>query len=1147
MTRQWTSTVPARTAIVVALVLAAPLMCAASDSFARSGIFREQHVEGSALDIHRAVAKLPSHRRYDRLAGWLLPGPDHAALRVQAAFAPTDPGPFDRDREGNRQPSIDPVGGVIVSPLFDLLDAAHAIGRLDDIRERISRWNVDGLADPGRRDDAAVSRQAVLALIELADGRTAEAIPHAEQVLDLTFVDANSTADLEPSDAALLLMSRGVAVPELRELAGSFLARCDRWVKSTSQRSPKQRHVAALIEQLRVVDAGGAGGGELGDAATAMQQWRVVTRTTARSRGAGWPSSHWVFQPGQVENVACHDIDYLYLNVPLLGDFDIECDVSVDGWRASSISVGGLWLGPVYHLAGFDSGNFRWQRPRTEFSPPLTRVRHWVHYRTTVRDGVITAYFNGRPIHTEELPAGSDPWLAIRNMPRNAGRIRNLRITGSPGIPESIDLLGDVALRQWCPYFDDSVGDAGDHWVLVNGELLASRDAEPLEFDAPNDGSEPTMNETLGWRESLLRYHRPLLEDGVLAYEFFYSPGEFHAHPALDRLAFLLAPGGVRIHQITDGPFDQTGLSPANAFDEPEHHRGPAKLPFKPNGWNRLELRLDGDIVTLVLNGVEIFERPLEAGNQRSFGLFHFADRTGVRVRNIVWRGNWPRELPPVSQQELAIPAAEFLDVDSDRLAATFQHDFTSDGLPVERFSIVRGTPEIHLKPTTDGLLATRDGTGGYLNATIAPALQISGDFDVVVEYDRFEAETADDGSATVALLANLDNASNDEYWVGRRHYPRANGTIEQIVNCVVVRRLPEGEQRQYFVTEPMEERSGRLRLARRGNRIYYLTAEADSPNWLLRGEKPVASDPVATDGLRLFTQIHQKGGAVSVDWKRLQIRAEGLSGRAISGNNAELTELNAQRDRLPKSFLHDFRQQAPTPERFYQWNIPGDWKPTDAGWLIVAPGADSWTSSGAEPPLQVAGDFDVSVQFDPQQMATPKPGKHTQVYLQIEAPDQARTQVNSIFTVMPDGERVATAQVRELKDGGGFNYRPLGHIGMPTVRRLRLCRRGSTVTFLAASAEDSADQIIARYEFNELSIEPRNIRFMVHTGGDGLESQVAWQSLDIRASEMQIQKPPPVIPPIPDSPRPQTTPGTPPNSPTPPKGFIDRVIDFFK
>jgi hypothetical protein len=117
-------------------------------------------------------------------------------------------------------------------------------------------------------------------------------------------------------------------------------------------------------------------------------------------------------------------------------------------------------------------------------------------------------------------------------------------------------------------------------------------------------------------------------------------------HPALDRLVFLIEPDGVKIHWLTDGVHDRTGLDRKNAFEEPENRRGEGPPPLRENAWNRAALILQGDTVRLVLNDQAIYERRLNPGNRRFFGLFHFADATAVRARNCRYRGDWPRALP---------------------------------------------------------------------------------------------------------------------------------------------------------------------------------------------------------------------------------------------------------------------------------------------------------------------------------------------------------------------------------------------------------------------------------------------------------------------------------------------------------------------
>ena len=62
--------------------------------------------------------------------------------------------------------------------------------------------------------------------------------------------------------------------------------------------------------------------------------------------------------------------------------------------------------------------------------------------------------------------------------------------------------------------------------------------------------------------------------------------------------------------------------------------------------WYRLVLGLAGDRITLELNDQPIYERSLEPTNQRSFGLFHYADETMARVRHVTYHGQWPHSLP---------------------------------------------------------------------------------------------------------------------------------------------------------------------------------------------------------------------------------------------------------------------------------------------------------------------------------------------------------------------------------------------------------------------------------------------------------------------------------------------------------------------
>jgi hypothetical protein len=144
----------------------------------------------------------------------------------------------------------------------------------------------------------------------------------------------------------------------------------------------------------------------------------------------------------------------------------------------------------------------------------------------------------------------------------------------------------------------------------------------------------------------VLRYHRPIQENGTMTYEFLYNPGKSMVHPVLGKLAFLLEPDGVKLHRLTDTLHGPARLDPANAVDDPSCRRGPDRLPLKTGEWNRLALRATRDGITIILNDVEIFARKVELTDDLTFGFFHFADQTEARIREVSYAGKWSKAVP---------------------------------------------------------------------------------------------------------------------------------------------------------------------------------------------------------------------------------------------------------------------------------------------------------------------------------------------------------------------------------------------------------------------------------------------------------------------------------------------------------------------
>ena len=137
------------------------------------------------------------------------------------------------------------------------------------------------------------------------------------------------------------------------------------------------------------------------------------------------------------------------------------------------------------------------------------------------------------------------------------------------------NLLGSNDLIGWMTdYYASEWGQQVFEWTLEADGVMQA----PQQTDA-NPGRDRRKV------ENIIRYHRPMLEDGEISYEFYYDPevkvaappnrnlsylganapkrtlkGKTLVHPALDRMVCLLEPDGVKIHWLTDGRWDRTGL-----------------------------------------------------------------------------------------------------------------------------------------------------------------------------------------------------------------------------------------------------------------------------------------------------------------------------------------------------------------------------------------------------------------------------------------------------------------------------------------------------------------------------------------------------------------------------------------------------------
>jgi len=611
---------------------------------ARHEVIGETFFALEAGDLVDKARALPADERFALLADWVLPSADHPLWRLEGEFSSTFPAPSLSTAKtpavlGNGNGPVRAArlqtGGEPRAPAIELVEAAKTLAKLDELTARIEGIKL------ALSEHAAANERAKLALLGMIAGARGDDAAAAKALESIKPLLEKSSSD-QPAWGRwpeMCLASSARSRPALRKPALALVTTmveqvAKRKPTAVEKRTPREawmRQVKHLLAQLRLAELGGPDAARTFGSDPEASLWARVTQTRGETRGEGYPIPHWSVRDNQLTHYPGHDRDLLYLAVPLRGEFQLDCETSSLPGEFIRVAYGGLAVGPKQDLKGLDRSQFGRPKGDIVVNPPLEKLGDWYAFRLAVKGGRLTASVNGRKVHDAPAPPEGDPWVTILSQGMETGTVRKLAITGNPSVPGKLNLSAMPDLAGWLAddYIETMSGD-DVNWDK-RGEEIVGRHVE----DTPGNK-----------QESLLKYHRPMLEDGQFEYEFFYDPGKVLVHPALDRLAFLLEPDGVKIHRLTDGSFERNGLEPDNTSNEPENRRGPASLPLKPTAWNRLVLRLSGDKATLELNDQVVYERTLEPTNQRYFCLFHYADETQVRVRNVTYEGNWPRSLP---------------------------------------------------------------------------------------------------------------------------------------------------------------------------------------------------------------------------------------------------------------------------------------------------------------------------------------------------------------------------------------------------------------------------------------------------------------------------------------------------------------------
>lgn len=875
-------------------------------------IFGEDSLSENVSEIRRRVAILADDEAFEFLCDWVLPGPSHPGLRLSGQFTSSRPASHDDEESGD-----DVSFGRLVSPVFDLLELATRTGQLPELLRRVE-------VIPDSTDELQLrSKAALLILLNLQMGQG----DSVEENFDLLYdaVQASEPVAMFEQWPETLVAYRCVKkFPEFTSVGDllEFLVRRRVHKSVPSGAYAWYVHVAALAGEFRHAEMLRSGGrsSELDHSDRSMKDWVHVSRVRARTHSRGYPEPSWKRNGHQCVHVTGHDEDFLLYRIPVRGNFQVEVDAHTGG--TVELLTAGELLG-FQTRGSIITGSFRSGTLIEKVEPRFSRTDAWVRVRSEVQDGTARTWVHGRLVSERKLAAEPDPWVGIRCWNRSFGIFRDLRISGEPEIPEAVSISSMGCWNGWYAYHEDNVDGPGSsaHW-LVSAEAADGAQIVGLRrpwFDRLSV-------------ESLLCYFRPLVEDGSVEYEFFYRPGEVHTHPALGRQAFLLEPGGVRLHKISDREYEVAEPFWGEKVAATQLVKSDRGLPLQPNEWNTIRLSIAGETLSLILNGKPVFKQKLDKANSRRFGLFYFCDQTEVRVRNVVMRGDWPRQLPSISDQQLADSSAEKFDDELAEFAPIFTHDFGRDGLPEQYFQLVGSNGLERVQPGPQGVTHYQRSDGRWRQSGIDTSFQMHGDFDVTVDFAdlavtdgihcggqcRLECE----GGYSFALARRLQGEDIQRLVIEWSTPPPADASVTDGVKAV-----------RSYENVATETNDGRIRIVRRGDLVSMLFAEGNSSQFRVLASRTFEGLGKRWASPRL-NAVANKSGTTRLTWKRLRIGAEKLMVVPDPGRqpSAYLYVMNAD-----GSNLRQITRKIPTADGYS--HASPDWSPD--GELIAF---DAWS-----------------------------------------------------------------------------------------------------------------------------------------------------------------------------------------------------------
>ncbi|MBI2478143.1 MAG: DUF1583 domain-containing protein, partial [Planctomycetia bacterium] len=393
-----------------------------------NAILGEKFFEQDAGAVVRKARDLLPEQAYEVLAAWVLPSASRSSRRLYFELVATG-------NTGEQE---------ILCPAVELIAAADRAGKMNELAAAIEGLTSSGpVAERGK-----IALQALVAMhsgdFELSRALMAQLCAAAAKGFSIylashdraiEFVVAWQAAKHPALQFAALDISNELVAKQRDQ---TFRKNDEGWGTSVDL---LHGHVDRKLRRRSLVDA----------SRPPLTQWANIPYYKPDLRAKGYNHTIWLYDRGVVQHVAGGTWGQLFFQSPLRGKFEITGQRGLHGYREAAIAYGMHSAEPRYDYKAKRITKLMHSSNDIAGEITFPGQRHWVaDFRIAVDGTKITTFVNGVQLHEETLTPQPDPWVVLQAFsPGMAATVRNLRIVGTPQIPDEINLIDIAGWASW--------------------------------------------------------------------------------------------------------------------------------------------------------------------------------------------------------------------------------------------------------------------------------------------------------------------------------------------------------------------------------------------------------------------------------------------------------------------------------------------------------------------------------------------------------------------------------------------------------------------------------------------------------------------------------------------------------------------------